>query len=564
MADTDKLYNSVAAEKARATYVKSQLDLKIDATEKGAASGVATLDESGLVPSTQLPSYVDDVIDLLAITDTAPEHCAKGDLYFNTTTSKVVRATATDTWGTGSTTNTDPEKGKIYVNLTNDKTYRWSGSAMIEISSSDVIGIKVGSGGSTLTPSQGVIELPEYEAGAQVNPSVATPSTSGVGGTDGLLSAEDKEKLNGITAGAQPHQAPTSTEITTALGYTPYDSANPDGYTTNTGTVTGIKVGSSGSDISPVSGIVTIPAYEEGAQVNPSAATPSTSGTGGTDGLMTAQDKEKLNGIETGAQVNPGVMGASGSTHSSGLVPDTPSTAGTTKFLREDGTWQEVKDVIEGYLNPSDGKFYATRTAVMEEEEFVEWQYSDEITGTSDKLYAEKTDYTKVYRSVIGIGFAQVGIRYGNAQPYVDAQTPGLDGLMSAADKARLYSIPSWSMAQTKPSYGYTEIGYEVATAADNGNTAGIITIDGTKPVTVIALTGDVSSLDLASGKAPAAGHSAHVILSSASAHTVAIAHDATVRVCPKGEDVSLSIPAGGYAEVDFLNANSKIFVRGV
>ena len=34
------------------------------------------------------------------------------------------------------------------------------------------------------------------------------------------------------------------------------------------------------------------------------------------------------------------VMGASGSSHSGGLVPYTPSTAGTTKFLREDGTWQ--------------------------------------------------------------------------------------------------------------------------------------------------------------------------------------------------------------------------------
>lgn len=33
-------------------------------------------------------------------------------------------------------------------------------------------------------------------------------------------------------------------------------------------------------------------------------------------------------------------MGASGSNHSAGLVPDTPSTAGTTKFLREDGSWQ--------------------------------------------------------------------------------------------------------------------------------------------------------------------------------------------------------------------------------
>ena len=34
------------------------------------------------------------------------------------------------------------------------------------------------------------------------------------------------------------------------------------------------------------------------------------------------------------------VMGASGQDHASGLVPDTPSTAGTAKFLREDGTWE--------------------------------------------------------------------------------------------------------------------------------------------------------------------------------------------------------------------------------
>lgn len=39
--------------------------------------------------------------------------------------------------------------------------------------------------------------------------------------------------------------------------------------------------------------------------------------------------------------VMPNTMGASGSGHKGGLVPDTPSTAGTTKFLREDGTWNE-------------------------------------------------------------------------------------------------------------------------------------------------------------------------------------------------------------------------------
>ena len=57
-------------------------------------------------------------------------------------------------------------------------------------------------------------------------------------------------------------------------------------------------------------------------------------------------------------------MGASGSTHASGLVPDTPSVAGTTKFLREDGTWNVpagsdftnvafLEDASEGAVTPS-------------------------------------------------------------------------------------------------------------------------------------------------------------------------------------------------------------------
>lgn len=46
-------------------------------------------------------------------------------------------------------------------------------------------------------------------------------------------------------------------------------------------------------------------------------------------------------------------MGASGSNHSGGLVPDTPSTAGTSKFLREDGTWADLQASISSEANPS-------------------------------------------------------------------------------------------------------------------------------------------------------------------------------------------------------------------
>ena len=55
------------------------------------------------------------------------------------------------------------------------------------------------------------------------------------------------------------------------------------------------------------------------------------------------------------------VFGASGENHSTGLVPDPGDVAGTTKFLREDGTWQEVvtdnsdvEKVISAALNDLD------------------------------------------------------------------------------------------------------------------------------------------------------------------------------------------------------------------
>jgi hypothetical protein len=69
---------------------------------KGAANGYASLDSSGLVPSTQLPSYVDDVLEYTNLAGFP---------------------------GTG-------ETGKIYVALDTGKIYRWSGSAYVEISPS--------------------------------------------------------------------------------------------------------------------------------------------------------------------------------------------------------------------------------------------------------------------------------------------------------------------------------------------------------------------------------------------------------------------------------------------
>jgi hypothetical protein len=81
---------------------KGQLDAKVDADLLGAANGVATLDAEGKVPASQLPSYVDDVLEFA---DQA-SFPAEG------------------------------EQSKIYVALDSGKVYRWSGSAYVEISAS--------------------------------------------------------------------------------------------------------------------------------------------------------------------------------------------------------------------------------------------------------------------------------------------------------------------------------------------------------------------------------------------------------------------------------------------
>lgn len=69
-------------------------------SDKGTAGCVATLDENGHVPASQLPSYVDDVLE-----------------------------------GTLATFPVEGETGKIYVDITTNTSYRWSGSQYTKVAS---------------------------------------------------------------------------------------------------------------------------------------------------------------------------------------------------------------------------------------------------------------------------------------------------------------------------------------------------------------------------------------------------------------------------------------------
>lgn len=156
---------------------------------KGAPNGLASLNESGIIPSAQLPSYVDDVIEV--------------DTFSNLP-------------GTG-------ESGKIYIVQDTNLTYRWSGTGYVEISKSLALGEtsstaypgdkgkattdklnktsdKVVVGPTTVNPSTDKIVLKYQTHFTSTNSDNEDSHTINAATTSqaGVMSSADKTKLNGL------------------------------------------------------------------------------------------------------------------------------------------------------------------------------------------------------------------------------------------------------------------------------------------------------------------------------------------------------------------------------
>lgn len=95
---------------------KPDLNEKVNTSVLGQANGVATLDESGKVPSVQLPSYVDDVVE--------------GYFFDN----KFYNDEAHTSEITG-------EVSKIYIDVVSNLSYRYGGTTYTVITSCDMIAI---------------------------------------------------------------------------------------------------------------------------------------------------------------------------------------------------------------------------------------------------------------------------------------------------------------------------------------------------------------------------------------------------------------------------------------
>lgn len=169
----------------------SELNNKVQQfiNSKGAPNGLASLNESGIIPSAQLPSYVDDVIEV--------------DTFSNLP-------------GTG-------ESGKIYIVQDTNLTYRWSGTDYVEISKSLALGetsstAYPGDKGKATTDklnripdklitdtvnvnqstTEAVLNFTTYRQEAQQVGRNTLTITSATTSQAGLMSSSDKTKLDGL------------------------------------------------------------------------------------------------------------------------------------------------------------------------------------------------------------------------------------------------------------------------------------------------------------------------------------------------------------------------------
>ena len=95
--------------------VDTALSTKVNTSSVGANNGVASLDNTGKVPSSQLPSYVDDVIE---------GYLYEGSFYEDAQHTELIT----------------PESSKIYTDLSTNKIYRWGGSTYVDVTGASAWG----------------------------------------------------------------------------------------------------------------------------------------------------------------------------------------------------------------------------------------------------------------------------------------------------------------------------------------------------------------------------------------------------------------------------------------
>lgn len=182
-------------------------DTKIPLSQKGVAGGVATLDANGLVPASQLPSFVDDVLE---------GYYYNGKFYADEAHSKEIAG----------------ESGKLYVSKDTNIQWRWTGTTWIDIRhqldiASEAEALAGTNDSKAMTPKK--VKAAIDKATEELEPKITTKGTAfnkNFGTTAGTVTEGNDARLSdarvpkgsagGDLTGSYPNPVIASGKVTTA------------------------------------------------------------------------------------------------------------------------------------------------------------------------------------------------------------------------------------------------------------------------------------------------------------------------------------------------------------
>lgn len=435
---TDNNFNN--AEKAKA-------DGAIQSTEKGAANGVAELDANGKVPTSQLPAYVDDVLSYNSLSDFP----ASG------------------------------EDGKIYIAKDTNLSYRWGSSEYVVISPSLALG------STSSTAYRGDWGAEDRAAIGTLSTLNTTEKNNLVGAINELKTASDA-KQGTLTFDSAPASGSTNpvtsggvyTALTGKQGTLTFDSSpteNSDNPVKSGGVYTALagkadaqatqtalnsKADATATQTAlaekqnalTAGANITIETVNDALTISATDTTYSNA-TSSAAGLMSAADKTKLDGIESGAEANVQSDWNQSDTTADDFIKNKPTNASASAAgLMSAADFKKInaQNITSGSdLNDIKGEgWYACYTSSA--------AATLSHCPTTMSFYMEVHKHAGVYQHIVEYSTAGAkhfhrnfysnvwgdwvewkltDTTYSNAAPSTNG-VGGSAGLMSAADKAKL------------------------------------------------------------------------------------------------------------------------------
>ena len=443
----NKVINTLLASKSNTNHTHAY----IPTSQKGSSGGVAELDGTGKVPASQLPSFVDDVID---------GYLNNGKLYTTRSGSSGNYTYSGEITG---------ESGKIYIDLNTEKTYRWSGNSYVVISETIAIGETSstayrGDRGKIAYDHSQTAHAPsnanyyahptytKHDAGlykvtvdSTGHVSTATAVTkadiTGLGipasnttyslattSANGLMASTDKTKLDGIDEGANKYTHPSS-----------------HGASMITQDATHRFV--SDTQISTWN-----------AKASTSVATTTASG------LMSSDDKSKLDGIDDGANKYTHPTYTS---HTAGLYKVTVDGNGHVSAVAA-----VTKADITGLGIPASNTTYSVATTTVNG--LMSSDDKSKLDGIDDgaNKYTHPSSHaaSMITTDATHRFVSDTQISTWNAKASTSVATTSANGLMSSDDKTKLDGIASGANKYSHPTYTSRAAGLYKVTVDGSGH----------------------------------------------------------------------------------------------